>query len=97
MEAANEVVQDLRVKSRREKTLTEQFTEGREFSVSLIRTGPNAEVVGVVGIMWSQGVPPFRTREDKLEGIEGKTSTKRVVNSATDNEALMAEEMAKEA
>lgn len=97
VEAANEAVQDLRAAFPGHDILIEQFIDGREFSVSMLGTGVDAEVVGVMEMIWSQGAPPFRTRQEKLKGREGRAWMGRVVDSGSDEEVLIAEETAKEA
>lgn len=52
--------------------LVEQFLPGREFTVGITGTGPDAEVLGVMEVLWTEGAAPHGYGYENKEHWEGR-------------------------
>ena len=73
--------------------LAEQFLPGREFTVGVTGTGSEAEVFGVMEVLWTEGAAPYGYGYENKEHYEGRMDYRL----ADDGEALEAAEVALDA
>jgi D-alanine-D-alanine ligase len=52
--------------------LAEQYLSGREFTVGITGTGGDAEVFGVMEVLWTEGAAPYGYGYDNKEYYEGR-------------------------
>ncbi|HLY07297.1 MAG TPA: hypothetical protein VKR31_16240 [Rhizomicrobium sp.] len=61
--------------------LVEQFLSGREFTVGLTGTGDEAEVLGVMEVLWTEGAAPYGYGYENKEHWEGRMDYRLVVDA----------------
>lgn len=73
--------------------LAEQFLSGREFTVGVTGTGSEAEVFGIMEVIWTEGAAPYGYGYENKEHYEGRMDYRL----ADDGEAFEAAQVALDA